>query len=514
MTTNDAEKLYEEAMDIRFQNPDAAIEMLERCFLVYSQEKDTVQAIQVLLDKAELYETTAKYARSYDALWQAMILIDRFDNKNLKSVVYNRLGRIYSYYKREEKSLEYLKKALENHKQLVESNEIDRSELVSYYYSIVSTYRELNQKELGMTYLDSCYMYFDDSSSLTPRPMLDFEKAFFLSDDNIEKSLEIMFDILPWYKENLPSYLVLFYKYLGDIYLNMSDFKNSEKYYLLSLSVSEEYNSHIDFTPLVYQKLADLYVSKKDYQRAFENLEKAKELDAVFFDSRSAENQSHLEIKDSYRIEKERQEDLIQEQRINQLKLNERLNNLQNILLIGSLIVLVLFGFLYVKHLRSKHKAEKKLINAKKELEIKKAQELLELKNKELATQALQLIEKDEFLRELKSTVRSRGKEMKINDLNKLLRSVSVNNSKNWDEFRMRFIEVNKGFYDEIFKRFPNLSQGDQKICALIKLNFSSKEMARLLGISVESVHTNRHRIRKKMNLPRNVNFEEFINSL
>jgi DNA-directed RNA polymerase specialized sigma24 family protein len=78
----------------------------------------------------------------------------------------------------------------------------------------------------------------------------------------------------------------------------------------------------------------------------------------------------------------------------------------------------------------------------------------------------------------------------------------------------MRFIEVNKEFYDQIFAEFPNLSQGDQKLCALIKLNFSSKEMSRLLGISVESVHTLRHRIRKKMKLSRSINLEDFINSI
>ena len=131
-----------------------------------------------------------------------------------------------------------------------------------------------------------------------------------------------------------------------------------------------------------------------------------------------------------------------------------------------------------------------------------------------MATSALQLIEKDEFLKELKSRVREGGEKVKIHEINKVLRSVSVNNNKNWDDFKMRFIDVNKEFYDSIFQKFPKLSQGDQKICALIKLNFSSKDMARLLGISVESVHTVRHRIRKKMNLARNVNLEEYINSL
>ena len=131
-----------------------------------------------------------------------------------------------------------------------------------------------------------------------------------------------------------------------------------------------------------------------------------------------------------------------------------------------------------------------------------------------MAASALQLIEKDEFFKNLKTKIREGEPTMKKSDLNKILRSVSVTNTNTWDEFRLRFIEVNKEFYDTIFEKFPNLSQGDQKICALIKLNMSSKEMSRLLGISVESVHTSRHRIRKKMNLPRTINLEDYINSL
>ena len=179
-----------------------------------------------------------------------------------------------------------------------------------------------------------------------------------------------------------------------------------------------------------------------------------------------------------------------------------------------SVIFIIIIGYIYIKNLRSKHKSEKQLIRRNKELEVKKTKELLELKNKELAASALQLIEKDEFMKNLKTKIREGKPTIKKSELNKILRSASVNNTNSWDQFKMRFIEVNREFYDKIFEKYPNLSQSDQKICALIKLNMSSKEMSRLLGISVESVHTSRHRIRKKMNLSRNVNLEDYINLL
>ncbi|MFW2376918.1 MAG: helix-turn-helix transcriptional regulator, partial [Cellulophaga baltica] len=78
-------------------------------------------------------------------------------------------------------------------------------------------------------------------------------------------------------------------------------------------------------------------------------------------------------------------------------------------------------------------------------------------------------------------------------------------------EFEARFTAINQSFYKNLKDTYPSLSQTDLKLCALVKLNFSSKEMSSLLGISIESVHTSRYRLRKKLNLERNDNLTEFI---
>ena len=512
---NNADKVYDRAMNLRFKQPDSAIILFDISFEKYLKEKDTIKATFSLLKKTLVYENNAEYASSYDALWKALLLNDKRDDNNTKSIIYNRLGKIYSYYKREEESIKYLKKSLELQKKIVEKSGTDKSGLVPYYYAIANTYRELQHKKLAQVYLDSSYLYFSNKNKLLPITYLEFEKATLFAQKNKNKeAIEIMDSIYPWFQKNEPSYLVLFYKYLGDMYLSMSELAKSEDLYRKAIKVSKDYKSHIDFTPLVYEALTEVYIKKNDFKKAFLSLKKAKELDAKFFDGRSSINTSLLEIKDSYRLEKERQEKQIQEQYLKQLEQEDRINNLQLIILLGSIFFLLIIGYVFIKNLRAKHKVEKQLIRRKNELEIQKNKELLELKNKELASSALQLIEKDEFLKNIKTIVRGKDDKLKIHEINKSLRSISISNNQNWEEFKMRFIDVNKEFYDKIFAKYPKLSQSDHKICALIKLNFSSKEMARLLGISVESVHTSRHRIRKKMNLPRNINLEDCINSL
>ena len=121
------------------------------------------------------------------------------------------------------------------------------------------------------------------------------------------------------------------------------------------------------------------------------------------------------------------------------------------------------------------------------------------------------MVEKDEFLSLLKSKFKKGRENIGTREVAQILRSISVSNARSWQEFRLRFTAVNEEFYQKITNQYPGLSQGDQKICALIKLNFSSKDMARLLGISVESVHTTRYRVRKKMGLSRSTNLEDFI---
>lgn len=518
-----AKQAFERALELRFQNPDSAVALLDYSSNNYLQLNDTVGATYSLLEKAYVFENTARYANSYDALWTALILNDRRDDDKLKSIIFVRLGRIYSYNKRVDESYKYLKSSLELQKRRIENLNLKKSELVPYYYSLAKTSRELQENKVARIYLDSCYLYFSDEVDIQPlahleyggKEYLNFEKAVLLErEDNNEEAIAIMEGLIPYFQKNEPTYLVLIYKYLGDMYLNISDLEKSEELYRKSLNISENYKSHVDFTPLVYEDLTELYLRKNNYKKAFETLEKAKELDAKFFDGRSSINQSLLEIKDNYRIEKDRQEKQIQEQYLKQLEQEEEISKLQLIILLGSIFFLLIIGYGYFNYLRTKHKNEKAFIKRNKELEIQKQQVLIDIKNKELASSALQLIEKDEFLKEIKSKVRVGTDKIKIHEINKVLRSISTNNNNNWDEFKHRFISVNKEFYNKIFEKFPNLSQSDQKICALIKLNMSSKDMARLLGISVESVHTSRHRIRKKMDLPRTVNLEDYINSI
>ena len=77
--------------------------------------------------------------------------------------------------------------------------------------------------------------------------------------------------------------------------------------------------------------------------------------------------------------------------------------------------------------------------------------------------------------------------------------SHSFNLDKDWDDFRIYFEQVHHRFFQELQARFKDLTAKELRLCALMKLNLSSKEIATILGISVNSVKMARYRMRKKI---------------
>ncbi|MCF8366063.1 MAG: LuxR C-terminal-related transcriptional regulator [Bacteroidales bacterium] len=87
----------------------------------------------------------------------------------------------------------------------------------------------------------------------------------------------------------------------------------------------------------------------------------------------------------------------------------------------------------------------------------------------------------------------------------------NINLDKDWDLFKLHFKEVNPGFFYHLDKQFPGLTPNEQKLCAYYRINLDTKEIARMLNITAGSVQKGRHRLRKKMNIPSDVEFPEFM---
>jgi len=148
----------------------------------------------------------------------------------------------------------------------------------------------------------------------------------------------------------------------------------------------------------------------------------------------------------------------------------------------------------------------------KDELSIK-----LEHKQKELINFALNIVQKNTFLEELKLTVnqtKSISNETEtLSKLNQL--SLSINQhialDKNRKLFQLQLEEANQDFYQRLHQKHPLLTEKEKRLSAYIRLNLTSKEIASLLNIAPKSVEINRYRLRKKFNLDAKTNLFDFI---
>ncbi|HVY73207.1 MAG TPA: triple tyrosine motif-containing protein, partial [Puia sp.] len=141
----------------------------------------------------------------------------------------------------------------------------------------------------------------------------------------------------------------------------------------------------------------------------------------------------------------------------------------------------------------------------------------LEFKNKELATATMHLVERGGFLvnikEELIGVLRKLNKPELSNEFKTVFRMMSdtEKNDDDWNSFAIHFDQVHNNFLSTLKAKFPGLSATDLKLCAYLRLNLSSKEIAQLLNISLKGVEISRYRIRKKFQLSREINLYDFL---
>ena len=80
-----------------------------------------------------------------------------------------------------------------------------------------------------------------------------------------------------------------------------------------------------------------------------------------------------------------------------------------------------------------------------------------------------------------------------------------------WKVFQANFEGAHGQFMKILKDNYPDLTSSDLRLCAFLRMNLSSKEIAPLLGISVRGVENHRYRLRKKLNLDGDSNLTEFI---
>ncbi len=138
-------------------------------------------------------------------------------------------------------------------------------------------------------------------------------------------------------------------------------------------------------------------------------------------------------------------------------------------------------------------------------------------KNQELASATMHLVQKGEVLHTIKQALdqileKSPRPEVR-KEIQGLINLMNFDNKidEDWEQFSHHFDQVHVNFMERLRKKYPQITANDEKLCAYLRLNLSTKETAQMMNISVRGVEASRYRLRKKLGLSNEENLVEFM---
>ncbi|UEG48823.1 hypothetical protein LK994_09260 [Ferruginibacter lapsinanis] len=151
------------------------------------------------------------------------------------------------------------------------------------------------------------------------------------------------------------------------------------------------------------------------------------------------------------------------------------------------------------------------------DLRNEKLEDEINFKNSELASSAMHLVKKNELHTKIKTEL---SRIMKVTDnpqliaeLKKMIKTLSEddNMDKEWESFTKHFDKVHSDFLVELKEKHPTITGSEMKLCAYLRMNLSTKEIAQLMNISVRGVEISRYRLRKKLQIPTEMSLFDYL---
>ncbi|WNJ17874.1 tetratricopeptide repeat protein [Pontibacter sp. G13] len=486
--------------------PDTAFQLYRQAIGQFEFEADTAGIIRSKIGISDLYKNDGFYHSAFDELWDAQILAEA-QQDTLALIKLNRgLGSLYSIYQKYDEAIHHFQTSLHLSKQL---KEIDRHVLSRIYYSFAVTHRKAGAYDQALIYLDSCAMSKKAKKPIPGgAPYVTAEKGIiYLKTGQLDLAQTYLEMANDYFSQRGMKYQIFTHLFMGDFYFEKGNYPKANACYRQSLISQENSPSHGDSKVEILKKLADSYqfIGQRDSAYKYQGLAIA--ITDSLFNMRTAVNNQLFRIRDKHDELIRAKNDYINQQQL--IIEREKILALWLKFILGMILFagVVLIVILRMRRRLRIFQLEKDRIKTIAHHEQEKAQAIMEVKSRELTANTLQIIEKDRMIQELLAELKGKSSAQ----YSSMKQKVSRGNRAMWERFEKRFIEVDPKFYARLRDKHPALTSTEHRHCALIKLGFDSKEMASLLGISLNSVHISRHRIRKKIGLTREESLSGFI---
>ncbi len=470
--------------------------------------------IGLYMGLGNVYSMQTNLYRAQDAFYTGLQIAEENNDSLYLPRFYNNIAIIYANLEDNSKSLEYYSKALKLFEHLKDPYFIGNT-----LNNIGNIYVELKKNDSAYFYLNKALKIEKDISNFygLTKTYLNLGRLAFSEGRTMaalelfEKSESAADSLVDDFWGSRPYIFAAVYRHKGDAFFQLNDFKKALYFYHQTLS-GASVSSNLELITEVTQKLADLFHQQGNKDSAY-----------FYYKNFTVLNDSLLKVKNyqkiteltlQYEFGKERKQQKLESELIEAKHYRKELIYLLIIISVGAILLIILFLFI-LQHSRMRRKnLEQKMMVVEKQNLTKE----LEFKNKELTTNVMYLLKKNEFISaisdKLKNTHQGQEKnnETVINNvISELDKSITHDT---WTEFEVRFQEVHVGFYNSLSRQFPDLTPNELRLCAFLRLNMTSKEISDITFQSAESLKTARYRLRKKLGLERDENLIAYLTKL
>jgi tetratricopeptide (TPR) repeat protein len=512
----------------------------------YSTSENDTNRVHLLLNEAANHfysdlKKTQEYA--FNAL---QIAEDAEFTKGISLANYY-LAQVYLYYNFQLAET-YLGESLQHAKIIADSTQIniinnsfgilyqnagEYEKALRYFHRVLKSYLSVGNDSLAAAIYNNIGISYEELNNDS------------LAISNYQKAIQInqRTGNLVWLARNFQN--------IGNFYLKKNNPAEAVKYLLQSLEIAEKINDESIKTYLYYNlyefsvlknnrkdamKFARLSLQKSKEQleinRESEALkaiielhEKNNRIDSAFIYQKALVTVNDIISKNS-RIDQLYARDLqnqLEEQQMDaemQLKIlaieKSRIELIYIIVILLSVLLLAAAGYSVQwqrKRLRVKHSEHEATKQEKGALENQ-----LDYRNKELTSQVIFLQKRNEYLNKLAeklTRIADNNHGLVEKQVNSIINDIKKNTETDiWPEFEVRFKETHNAFYKNLTLRYPNLTPNELKLCAFLKLNMSTKEIAELTNQNPDSLKIARYRLRAKLGISREENIVNFLNQI